>query len=266
MAAEGSALQRLMSSKPMDFPTRWAPGQALIAVLAMMALMLVLDIALYAAVLAWRNPGTLGSDQAFEALSEIDKYAPAIVAGIIVQGLLIALAFVAARRGGERAGDVLLLAGPQTGLGGAARAVILFMLATYLLAGLVYLIAPYDPLEVVPFMVALITSPFWPVLLAMLVIGAPLFEELWFRGFLFTALARSRLGVAGAASVSSGLWALMHLGYPLQVLLLVFLIGLMLTWLVLRTASLWPAVFAHALYNGTSFLYFRWLVDAGGAA
>ena len=76
--------------------------------------------------------------------------------------------------------------------------------------------------------------------------------------------ARGR--AAAAAGLSSGLWALMHLGYPPQVLLLVFLIGLLLTWLVLRTGTLWPAIFAHALYNGTSFLYFRWLVEAGGAS
>ena len=71
-------------------------------------------------------------------------------------------------------------------------------------------------------METLINSPFWWVLLIMIVFGAPLFEELWFRGFLFPALAQSKLGVAGAAMVSSGLWALLHLGYPPQVLVVVF--------------------------------------------
>ena len=262
MPREPSPWRRLTSLAPMTFATRWRPGAALGAALGMIALMLLLDIALFAAVLAWRNPGAIGSETAFEALSEIDKYAPAIISGLIVQVMLIGLVIVLARRGGVEAGRVLLLNRPAAGLRACVLTVAAFLLATYLLAGAVYLLFPYDPLEVAPFMTALISSPFWPLLLAMLVIGAPLFEELWFRGFLFTALAPSRLGVGGAAAVSSGLWALMHVGYPLPVLFVVFAIGLLLTGVLLRTGSLWLPILCHAIYNGTSFVYFRWLVDA----
>ena len=39
----------------------------------------------------------------------------------------------------------------------------------------------------------------WVLALLVVGIGAPLSEELLFRGFLLSALARSRLGFAGAA-------------------------------------------------------------------
>ena len=136
------ARQKLLSFAPMDFATSWRPGQALAAVGAMMALMLLLDLAAFAAVLAWRNPGTLGSDAAFEALGEADKYFPAIVSGLIVQLALIAGLFWLVGRGGAKASEVLMLNPPQRGWGASLRAVGGFLLLTYLLAGAVYLLFP----------------------------------------------------------------------------------------------------------------------------
>ena len=42
-------------------------------------------------------------------------------------------------------------------------------------------------------------------------IGAPLAEELVFRGQLFAALARSRAGFSGATLITSALWSLLHI-------------------------------------------------------
>ena len=254
-----SVRQKLLSFAPMDFATNWRPGQALAAAGGMMVLMLLLDLAAFAAVLSWSNPGTLGSDAAFQALSDTEKYFPAIVSGLVMQLALIAGLLWLVGRGGTTARKVLMLNPPEGGLGASLRAVGGFLLLTYLLAGAVYLLFPYDPLEVAPFMKALINSPYWWVLLIMIVFGAPLFEELWFRGFLFPALAQSKLGVAGAAIVSSGLWTLLHLGYPPQVLVVVFVIGLFLTDALLRSGSLWLPIACHAIYNGSSFAYFLML-------
>ena len=66
--------------------------------------------------------------------------------------------------------------------------------------------------------------------------------------------------------VSSALWASMHLGYPPQVLVLVFLIGLMLTSVLLRSGSLWLPILCHAAYNGSSFLYFLWAAEQAAGA
>jgi len=80
-------------------------------------------------------------------------------------------------------------------------------------------------------------------------VGAPLAEELLFRGFLLSALARSRLGFWGAAIVCSGLWTALHAGYSLAGVIEVFLIGLYLSWLLWRTGSLRVTLFCHGLYN-----------------
>jgi len=80
-------------------------------------------------------------------------------------------------------------------------------------------------------------------------IGAPLSEELLFRGFLFSGLAKSRLGVIGTALLTSLLWAALHYGYSLFGLIEVMGIGLYFSWLLLRTGSTWVTIFCHAVYN-----------------
>ena len=79
------------------------------------------------------------------------------------------------------------------------------------------------------------------------VIGAPLAEEILFRGY---GLARIReLGGERRALLLSALdFALSHhwVQWPF-----IFLFGLVLAWLVIQTGSLWPALLAHALNNGS---------------
>jgi membrane protease YdiL (CAAX protease family) len=89
----------------------------------------------------------------------------------------------------------------------------------------------------------------WALALFVIGIGAPLSEELLFRGFLLSALASSRLGFAGAALLTSAAWTLLHAGYTLSGLGEVFVIGLYFSWLLWRTGSLRVAIFCHALYN-----------------
>ncbi len=265
MSMASSDWGRLWSFAPMAFATPWKPLAAFGAVVAMMVLMLALDIAFFAAVISYRNPGILESNAAFDGLSQMEQYLPAIISGLIVQLTLICGLWLLAGRGVARPQTVLLLGPPKTSARVNALVVTGFIVATYVLAGLAFVIFPYDPDEVAPFMGTLVRSQYWWLLLAMLVVGAPLFEEMWFRGFLFPALANSRIGVAGAAMVSSGLWAAMHVGYPPQVLAVVFLIGLLLTGVLLRTGSLWLPIMCHAIYNGTSFIYFRWFAELPGA-
>lgn len=88
------------------------------------------------------------------------------------------------------------------------------------------------------------------VLFAAAAIGAPIAEELLFRGFLFTGLRATPLGFAGAAGVSSLLWAMMHANYSSYGILLVLAIGLLLAYVRDRTGSLIPAIACHAVYNG----------------
>lgn len=95
---------------------------------------------------------------------------------------------------------------------------------------------------------AMFQSAWWPLALFVVGVGAPVSEEMLFRGFLFPSLANSRLGLVGAAVLSSLVFAVVH-PYSIAGRLEVFLIGLLLCWLLVRTGSLRVTMFAHALNN-----------------
>jgi membrane protease YdiL (CAAX protease family) len=98
------------------------------------------------------------------------------------------------------------------------------------------------------------SDPLFYLIAAGLVIGGPLAEETTFRGQLFAALAQSRIGVPGASLVTSGLWACAHITEPLHVIALLFLMGLALSWLLVRFGSLWLPILCHAAWNGLQAL------------
>ena len=81
------------------------------------------------------------------------------------------------------------------------------------------------------------------------VIMAPLFEEIFFRGFLFRAFASSWGWMPGAI-VSAGVFGIAHA--QIDVFVPLFALGLMLAWVYKRTGSLWTSISLHALFNGIS--------------
>lgn len=88
-------------------------------------------------------------------------------------------------------------------------------------------------------------------------VGAPLSEELLFRGFLLPALCKTRYGFTGAALIATSGWTLLH-AYTFLGMLEVFLIGLYFSWLMWRYANLWLPLALHALYNGLQLLVLAW--------
>ena len=82
-----------------------------------------------------------------------------------------------------------------------------------------------------------------------LCIGAPLSEELLFRGYLFGRLSKSSLGPIWAALLTSFGWTLLHWGYSTVGMIEVFIAGLLFTWALWRTGSLWVPLCLHAIYN-----------------
>ena len=94
----------------------------------------------------------------------------------------------------------------------------------------------------------------WVLALLVVGVGAPLSEELLFRGFLLSALARSRIGFWPGALITTGLWTALHAGYSTVGIVEVLLIGLFFSWLLWRTGSLRVAIFCHALYNSLILL------------
>lgn len=91
------------------------------------------------------------------------------------------------------------------------------------------------------------------LLLVALVVAAPLFEEVFFRGFLLGALQSSGVSVVAAALVSALAWALIHIQYDAYGLATIFAMGLLFAAARVKTGSILPCVIMHALANATAF-------------
>jgi uncharacterized protein len=85
----------------------------------------------------------------------------------------------------------------------------------------------------------------------LLVVVAPVTEELFFRGFVMTGFLK-RYRPWTAIVLSSLLFSVFHL-IPYQYFG-AFVLGLVMAWLRWRTGSLWPCLLLHAAANGTVFV------------
>ena len=83
------------------------------------------------------------------------------------------------------------------------------------------------------------------------ILVAPLMEELFFRGFLYPAVARWT-GATASLIITASAFTLLHgaqLGYAWAPLLLIFIVGLTLTITRMRTNSVATCVIVHMTYN-----------------
>ncbi len=95
---------------------------------------------------------------------------------------------------------------------------------------------------------------------------APLAEELFFRGFLFSVLA-ARYGVLLAALATGAIFGLIHLpGSPALGVAVLVAFGALLCLVYWKTGSLVPCMALHALNNAISFGYTKSLSAAAIAA
>ncbi len=105
------------------------------------------------------------------------------------------------------------------------------------------------------------------ILVAFLVIcvGAPLFEELFFRGVLLPALAR-RMPVQAALVVQAALFASLHLAFRMGTASVIFTLAVIgvggygLGFLRVKTHSLVPGILAHSTFNAIALLAAIYLV------
>ena len=95
------------------------------------------------------------------------------------------------------------------------------------------------------------SGAFRVVNVAVAVLIGPFAEEVFFRGFLLTALVPA-LGAFRAAVVASALFAVGHV--DVGVMTPFFVTGLLLSWLYLRTRSIWPPMLAHAGQNALAII------------
>jgi membrane protease YdiL (CAAX protease family) len=163
------------------------------------------------------------------------------------QAIAVALTVLASVMFGGRARDVLALRTPGPLLI-YLKAIALMAVLQVAVSAVQYTLLPQDMYADLRPFVRLFGEQ-WVLALLVVGVGAPLSEELLFRGFLLSALARSRLGFAGGALVTTSLWTALHAGYSLAGIVEVFTIGLFFSWLLWRTGSLRVPMFCHALYN-----------------
>jgi len=92
------------------------------------------------------------------------------------------------------------------------------------------------------------TDPKWPLWLA-IVVAAPIYEEIAFRGFIFKGLASSRLRWSGATVITSLLWAAMHQQYDWFEISWIFATGLVFGAVRALTNSTLLTIWLHCFVN-----------------
>jgi membrane protease YdiL (CAAX protease family) len=88
-----------------------------------------------------------------------------------------------------------------------------------------------------------------PAQFLLIVIAAPLAEEICFRGFLFGGL-RKRLPMIPAALAGGLFFGLLHFTTGWSAVPVLVFLGVMFAVVYEKTGSLWPPVILHAVNNG----------------
>jgi membrane protease YdiL (CAAX protease family) len=88
----------------------------------------------------------------------------------------------------------------------------------------------------------------------LVVLAAPISEEIFFRGFVFGGMRR-RLPFIGAALISAVIFGAFHYTGPgsLTVLPQLAVLGLVFAWVYERTGSIYPTMALHVLNNALAF-------------
>ena len=209
------------------------------------------------------NPQILSDPSALASSEQVMDFAlsaPVIIAGILAlwAGFLSVLFFVSRRRGAKSfAKDFLFRFAPVDLAWGVGLAVVGFAGQLILLSGFTAVGVDLEGAD--NSSVILGHSPAATAVLALCIgLGAPVVEELFFRGLTLGVFA-ARFSPAIGVLVSSALFGLMHAGGSTQlgagtaVLVLVTgLMGLLFALVTVRTRRLGPAVVGHVVFNSTT--------------
>lgn len=225
--------------------TPWKPVPAVVlALAASLAPMIVGLAALYA-----EHEGLVSGD-GYVQRGEIPSLSSPFMLAQMIFGQLLSLAIVwgaAGWRGARQ--ETLRLLPPQTGWLTAIGYGVLLIVLIGPIEILLYRLAGIDLFTDGRWLLDGLKSPYWWAVIVAAVVLAPLWEEIAFRGFLLSALAKSRLGFWPAALLSTTLWTLLHVGYSWPGLASVFMAGIGLSWIMLRTGSMRAVVVAHGVIN-----------------
>jgi len=178
-----------------------------------------------------------------------------IFSGIAGVGLVIA--FIKVR---ERAGIAEYLCLPKISIKGiflSAVVVIGFLAAS---VAMNYFLKTTENEQI---MYDLYETSVWPALFWIsVIVFAPVFEEVLFRGFLFEGFRQSRLGAIGAISITSVFWALLHaFQYSLINVGWILFMGIVIGIVRLKTKNLWNTIIIHALVNAVATIEIAFNID-----
>lgn len=178
----------------------------------------------------------------------------------VSQTIMIALTLLAARRHGTRWADAFSLKPPAHGWKDYALGAVLIVATLVIVSAIAATVLGHDPLADLRQFTGVFKGDAWLLALVIVAIGAPLSEELLFRGFLQGALAKSSIGFVGGAAISIVLWTALHAGYSVVGMLEVVLIGVVFSFILWRSGSLRVSLVCHALYNGALALFTRFMM------
>jgi hypothetical protein len=162
---------------------------------------------------------------------------------------MIALTLLAARAFGGRPAEVLALKPPPEGKSAYTRAILVAIGATVIWFAPLLALAPDLVAKDFRPYAELMTRERSYLMPPNSCLLAPVAEEFLFRGFLFPALAKSRLGIAGAAIMSSAAWTALHVNRTDLAMVQLFAASLLLCWLLMKSGSLRIPILCHALFN-----------------
>ncbi|PNK61934.1 CPBP family intramembrane metalloprotease [Psychrobacter sp. FDAARGOS_221] len=105
-------------------------------------------------------------------------------------------------------------------------------------------------------------DPKWLLILVMVVV-APIYEEVVFRGVLWSAIVEQYQGKKGvwvASVVTSAIFALIHLQYELYEMSVIFLLALLLSYARAKSGSLLLPIVIHIINNGAAMWLYLMLI------
>ncbi|MEZ5923947.1 MAG: CPBP family intramembrane glutamic endopeptidase [Hyphomicrobiaceae bacterium] len=207
------------------------------------------------------------------SLPSIEQMALSLYGMLAMQIVVVLMAVLAASRRGYRSSDVLALRAPKSGwvyLWGP----LLVIVVAIAVGNLLYYVMPDDSMQDMQLWLPLVNSDHWWLVFVVAALGAPLSEEVWFRGFLLPSftrtfsgnrpgkgndpvLVRAALPIVFAAIATAVLFAAAH-AYSSQGAITVLALGLTLSFVVWRSGSLWAAMVSHGVYNLAVFSYVKW--------
>ncbi len=241
---------------PSRRPGEWTVGAALLFALVVVG---VAQLSGYILLQTWlgRSQTRLLEPQVMIGAQGLAAAHAFVVVQLIVQIVQIALAWtLAGWVGGHRSVALALVPVRMSWQRWAGFLLLFFAIKTLASVGAASLTGGSPSAEMEPFR-ALLRDPITQNLFLVTVIIAGISEELVFRGVLSRTFEATPLGFWLGAALVNGLFAIVHLQYGAGGQLVVFVIGMTLSWIRMRTGSLWPCIVCHSANNAVAFLAMR---------